>query len=605
MCGIVGFTSETKDINKIDKFTADISHRGPDSSNYKIYKVGNQYLHLGSARLAIRGDEREDMPMEDKFGNSIIYNGEIFDVNYLKPYLEKSNYISDTRVLLELLSKDTSNISLVNGMFAFIFFEKKSGKIYFSRDKLGIKPLYYVIDEKNNITFSSEINSLLKFSNSTHTIDSDQLNKLFYFGGLTQNSDIIKNFKILETGELFSFDIKNKKINLEKSFQNFNNYDLSNAKFENLITEVLDDHLVADNQVDILLSGGIDSSLLAYVSKMKLNKRLNHYSLIFDNESYTEESSILATAQKLALESRVFEFKTSDINIYINDAVKNMNSLVIDYSFIPSFFLSKKTSNFTKAVISGDGADELFGGYEWYRGLKYFQIMPYSLKQFLEKVIKLIDFPIERYGYLNFYTKLEYFFKYIVKDPYVQMIIWQSNLSMFSKKDVETIAKEISNYISISKTKNDNYRNIDLNFFLYSNVLPKIDVASMANGLEIRPPFLDDRLVQYSVENSTNKVGFLKTKLFLRNYIKGTDIEFLNKTKKHGFGFPLVDWLNNTGLTQIKNYYNEGHLLVDEHNNKHVGDLLNSNKVTPNISRELWGYYILTKWAEVNSLRLS
>jgi len=605
MCGIVGFTSKEKNLNKIESFTKEISHRGPDSLGFKIYKIGNTYLHLGSSRLAIRGDNRENMPMESKEGNSIIYNGEIFDLNILDQYLDKNDYIGDTRILLDLLTKDIENISLVNGMFAFGFYEKEKNKLYLSRDKLGIKPLFYSLDSNKEIIFSSEINSLIKFSNSSHSIKTDELNKLFYFGGLTQNSNIIKNINILNPGELLSYDLGDKKIQPKKFFKDFNNYSLNDISFENLLTNTLKDHLIADKQVDILLSGGLDSSILAYISKKNLDKELNHYSLIFDERSYSEEENINLISNKLSLESKIFTFKKSDIDKHISEAINNMNSLVLDYSFIPSYVLSRETSMYTKAVISGDGADELFGGYEWYRGMKFFQMFPYSFKKILKKIIELLDFPTEKYGYLNFYTKLNYFFKYLVNDPFVQMIIWQSSLSSFNKQDIQNISKEISQYISKSNSLNENYRNIDINFFLFSNVLPKIDIASMANGLEIRPPFLDDRIVQFAIENKTNDVNLMKTKLYLRNFITGTEIEFLNKTKKHGFGFPLLDWLKNSGFDEIKNYYEEDKLIISEQDKENISTALKSKTLSPNLAREFWSYYVLTKWAEKNSLNLT
>ena len=605
MCGIVGFTSKEKNLKKIESFTKEISHRGPDSLGFKIYKVGEAYLHLGSSRLAIRGDKRENMPMESEGGNSIIYNGEIFDLNILDQYLERNDYIGDTRILLDLLSKNIEHVSKVNGMFAFGFYEKEKDKLHLSRDKLGIKPLFYSLDQNKDIIFSSEINSLIKFSNSSHSIKKDELNKLFYFGGLTQNSNIIQNINILNPGELISYDIKDKKIQSKKSFKDFKNYSLDNISFKNLLTSTLKDHLIADKQVDILLSGGLDSSILAYISKKYLDKELNHYSLIFDEKSYSEEENINLISNKLSLESKIFTFNKSDIDKNVSEAINNMNSLVLDYSFVPSFILSRKTSLYTKAVISGDGADELFGGYEWYRGIKFFQMMPYSFKKIVKKIIESLDFPTEKYGYLNFYTKLNYFFKHLVNDPFIQMIIWQSSLSSFNKKDIENISKEISQYINKSNSLNENYRNIDLNFFLFSNVLPKIDVASMANGLEIRPPFLDDRIVQFAIENKTNDVNLVNTKLYLRNFIKGTEIEFINKTKKHGFGFPLLEWLMSSGFDEIKTYYEEDKLIINDQDKENISLALKSKTLTPNVGRELWSYYVISKWAEKNNLNLT
>ena len=131
MCGIVGFISKEKNQNLIEKFVNDISHRGPDSSNYSIINVGNNYLHLGSARLSIRGDSRENMPMVTESNNEIVYNGEVFDINKLTKELNNNvNYLGDTRMLLDYLSIDEENIKNINGMFAFAFFNKEKKSLY-------------------------------------------------------------------------------------------------------------------------------------------------------------------------------------------------------------------------------------------------------------------------------------------------------------------------------------------------------------------------------------------------------------------------------------------------------------------------------------------
>ena len=146
------------------------------------------------------------------------------------------------------------------------------------------------------------------------------------------------------------------------------------SDFGTLIEEVIEDHLVADSSVDLFLSGGIDSSLLAYITKKKLDKDIRHFSMTFENQSYDEKNLIMRVSDELNLNSKIFTFDNKNINNYVNEAIENMNSLVLDYSFVPTYLLSKKTSQFTKAVISGDGADELFGGYEWYRAVRFFNI---------------------------------------------------------------------------------------------------------------------------------------------------------------------------------------------------------------------------------------
>ena len=149
MCGVVGFISENRNTNLIDNFVKDIEHRGPDSKNHLIVEVDKKYLHIGSARLAIRGDSKEYMPMESESKNILAYNGEVFDMDILKKTLNNNiNYPSDTRLLLDLFSHNIENVKKVNGMFAFAFYDNSRKKVYLGRDLLGIKPLYYVIKKR-------------------------------------------------------------------------------------------------------------------------------------------------------------------------------------------------------------------------------------------------------------------------------------------------------------------------------------------------------------------------------------------------------------------------------------------------------------------------
>ena len=149
------------------------------------------------------------------------------------------------------------------------------------------------------------------------------------------------------------------------------NFKSSEHDFENLMMNVVDDHLSADTSVDLFLSGGIDSSILSYLIQNKLSKNVRHFSMTFENQSYDESESIKRIANELNLESKIFKFNSNQVDQYVTESLNNMHSLVLDYSFVPTYLLSKNTSQYTKAVLSGDGADEVFGGYEWYRGIKF------------------------------------------------------------------------------------------------------------------------------------------------------------------------------------------------------------------------------------------
>ena len=348
MCGVVGFVSNKKNLDLINKFVEKVEHRGPDNSDSKIIELNNKFIHLGSSRLSIRGGSSENMPMMSKNHNYIVYNGEIFDINLLKSKINSpATYKSDTRIILDLLDENVQIYRILMECL-HLHIEPIKSKIISSRDKLGIKPLFYLRNESNEIFFSSEMSSLISIANEDIRITQETLNNLLLFNGLTLSAEFGK-IKSVKPGELIEIDLKNDNKISSNIFKIKNNYE--NESFEDLIKEVINDHLDADTPVDLFLSGGIDSSLIALIVKEKLNKKVRHFSLTFEEKSFDESIVIKKISNSLNLESTIFKFDNKNINEYVNDAINNMNSIVLDYSFIPTFTLSKLTSEYSKAVI--------------------------------------------------------------------------------------------------------------------------------------------------------------------------------------------------------------------------------------------------------------
>ena len=273
MCGVVGFTSKKRNIKLISELMEKLSHRGPDNKDYIEIKFGNSYLYLGSTRLSIRGDETCNMPLSNEDGNVIIYNGEIFDIKTLSNDFNLSLEKNDTYFLLESLSKKEFNLNQVNGMYAFAFYNKLDDQLILARDRLGIKPLWYSFQD-DDIFFSSEQNNLLALIEHKELSNKSIYNSLI-FNGLSKGEGIFEEIKQLSPGHKLTLNSDKtysiEKFNLSRSNGIEDQSNLLN-KFENLMIEVLNDHLQADTEVDLLLSGGIDSGILAYLTKNKLKK---------------------------------------------------------------------------------------------------------------------------------------------------------------------------------------------------------------------------------------------------------------------------------------------------------------------------------------------
>ena len=601
MCGVVGFTSKKRNIKLISELMEKLSHRGPDNKDYIEIKFGNSYLYLGSTRLSIRGDETCNMPLSNEDGNVIIYNGEIFDIKTLSNDFNLSLEKNDTYFLLDSLSKKKFNLNQVNGMYAFAFYNKLHDQLTLARDRLGIKPLWYSF-QNDDIFFSSEQNNLLALIEHKELSNKSIYNSLI-FNGLSKGESIFEEIKQLSPGHKLTLN-SDKTYSIEKFNLSQSNgiEDQSNLlkKFENLMIEVLDDHLQADTEVDLLLSGGIDSGILAYLTKNKLKKNLRHFSVKFENKSFDESNTFKKLSEKLKLDPIVFEIKNNDIPAIVNDALENMNSLVLDPSFIPTHFLSKKTSNYTKAVISGDGADEIFGGYEWYRAIKIKEDFPFFNNGLVVKFLKFIFENNNSTNYLGIPEKINSFYKSNHDDPLIQTLIWKSSLQNINDEVIEIIYQNVNSYTD--SFLNNSLQNLDMNFYMYTNIIPKIDIAGMANGLEIRPPYLDDRIIEFG-KNIKTHTSLFKTKLFLREYIKNTDISFLNSKKKHGFAFPLYVWFKLQGYDYLNNKLKSNNKFLDFLKTKEDLSFLNSQlKLNNNELRLAWSIYVILNWLDKNEI---
>ena len=602
MCGIVGFTSKKHEEDKIISFTKSLAHRGPDQENYTIIKFGEKYLHLGSARLIITGNDKDYMPMFNSQGDCIVYNGEVFDLTRLKQNttnpLQSTN---DTKHLLNFCSEGNKNYNDINGMFAFAFYSRSLNKLTLARDKLGIKPLYYSIDNDDNLFFCSEINSLSKFSGQKK-VNKTNVKKALVFNGLTDENNIIENIVQLKPGSMLDF-YSTGEVNVKKYIQrtNFKIQKDLQTTFENTMLETLEDHLLADTDVDMFLSGGVDSSIMAYLISKKLNKKIRHFSLAFDNKSYSEKDSFLEISKHLNLVPKVFKLKDNEIPELVEESLFNMNSLVLDPSYVPTFYLCKKTSEFTKAVVSGDGADELFGGYEWYRALKIKKLFPNVLLKLLSEMLKNSSSNIN-INYLSTKQKIDYFLKNIHSSNLIQILSWQSPKPNFDQNDILEIQKYLNKINFEDSNIFEQVKKLDISTYMYSNILQKVDIASMANGLEVRPPFLDDRVVEFAnLISIEEQVSYTKTKLFLRNYMISNGIPN-SSLPKHGFSFPIHTWYYLKGKYEIKDLIKKDSYIKNIFNK--ILFSINFDSPNNNDLRSIWALYVLENWLTKNQLEL-
>ena len=597
MCGIVGFVSTQKRPELIEKLTLELSHRGPDKQSCEIINVENKYLHLGSSRLSIRDLKDGNMPMKNSDNNQIIYNGEIFNFSELKKLHNATNLKSDTKLILEILSNSES-IPMFNGMYAYAFYKNKEKKLFLSRDRFGIKPLYYSQLKDFPLIFSSELSTFKDKEFKFRTIAEQEIKNYIYFGGFTNYSEPLLGVKKIQPGSSFIFDVSSLATSVENCKTIDTNRNDENFNFKNTFINVVSDHLDADTDVDILLSGGIDSSLLALVTKNELNKNVRTFSLGFDNEKFDESSKSFYIANKLNFQHEQIIFKQKEINDIIKEFLNLTSEPVGDPSIIPSYYLYKNVSQHTKAVLSGDGADEMFLGYEWHRAA-IIQKNKILKKIFGNHVLKsLAQSTTKDSDRLYKYRK---FFETIDKDIYTQILFWQ-NINI-EEQNQQLIYEKFIDCLNIQK--NDFYNNLkklDLAFYLSTNILPKADIGSMLNGLEVRPPYLDDRILHYSFNNQVKKSllkYFTRSKSELRDLLSAYTSKKFSQQSKKGFSPDFEYWDKSSALELLRKYSNDIEII-----SKFLKMYENSNDFYYQ-TRELWKFYSIFQWIENKNLDIA
>ena len=597
MCGIVGFVSYKEEKGLIQELTGSISHRGPDEADFIIFQKDNYYVHFGSSRLSIVGEKAGKMPMNDSSGNVLVYNGELYDLQKTRLKIDKNlATTSDTVHLFEYLKQNSNdNLSDLNGMFAFSFYDSKNNSILLTRDKLGIKPLYYMETEKYPLVFSSEIKPLISSNFSNREISKKSLENFLLFGGNNYFNNLLSDIKSLEPGCSLKWSFKNSSLN---RYYHISKKIGVNIDLEYLLSTVIDDQLKADVSVDLLLSGGIDSSIIAYIAKSVLGKDVKAFSLSFQNKRFDESLKSIKISEDLNLEHEIIEFNEEQNDEIINELMYKLPEPIGDPSIIPTYYLNKIVSHHTKAVLTGDGADELFGGYDWYRAQKISPFINSSLENLFLIFAKVLDtFDSDKNIHVS--DKVELFFSGQKYKKGEEVLHWQNTFNSVINDE-----SFFSNYLSkldLSSAKNryDRTQLIDIQTYLYTNILKKSDTASMLNGLEARPVFLDDRILDYSLsKNQKENTGFLKSKKELRKI--AARFTNIHNQKKQGFSHDFSLWINNTGIPFLNSI---------DGDHKIVADFLNSIDSKENFSsideRNIWRLFSFYKWIDINGVKLT
>ncbi len=598
MCGISGFNF--KDSILIKKMTDAIVHRGPDAEGH----FNDDVVTLGHRRLSIIDlSENGNQPMSYK-GITIVFNGEIYNYNELKKKLQVLGHTfiseSDTEVILHAYKEwGIDSVKKFNGMWAFCIYDKEQQSLFISRDRFGIKPLYYYYDSKKFI-FASELKAI-KEHDIQLKINSKALNFFFYQKYIGGSFSIFENIYKLQPAENIIFDIKSKKIEFSKYFDIEKEVEKQNkikteeklTNIETLIQDSILKRLISDVPIGSFLSGGIDSSLISAIIARN-NTNFQTFSIGFKEKSYNElkYSRLVAKHIKTVHKTENLSFD----NNLLEEVIGNLDEPFGDSSVLPTFLLSKITRQDVTVSLSGDAADEIFGGYDVYKAYKIAKLIPNFTKSIISFLINLIP-PSKKKVSLSF--KIRRFLRTNESNISKRHLNW---LSTFPETERKLLLNK--SYINSEEfLPTSNSKNLisiqlnDINNYLPGDILKKVDIASMLNSLEVRVPFLDHRLVPIVLSlQERYKIKGFKMKWYLKKIAKQYLPLIIINRKKRGFTVPVSEMIEQNDLIKHfltdKKYFSHNFL-----NFPYTTELYNDHiKNKKDNSRQLWLIFVFNYW---------
>ena len=603
MCGIAGIITKNslEYKSELGQMIDSLTHRGPDGDGFYFFKD----CGLGHRRLSIIDLKTGSQPMLSFDRQKvIIFNGEIYGYKEIKKNLTdyKFQTTSDTEVILALYEKYGDEfINYLPGMFAFALWDNKEKKLICGRDRFGEKPFYYALGKNNEFIFASEIKAILASGLIKPKLNKKSL--IHYLKRLYVHpySTIYENIYVLPPAN--SLIYQNKKIKISRYWQmpainNEITLEEGVEEFKRLLYRAVEKQLVADVPVGAFLSGGLDSStIVAIASQYKEN--LNTFSFGF-GEWINELPYALEIAKKYKTNHIELTPEKADLGELLIKMQEIYDEPFADSSNIPTYLLAKTARQYTKVVLTGDGGDEMLGGYGWYKPFLYqdktlaASFLKTKFIWFIAKVLSKLPIPDRNY---LLYRHLGAAFK----DKFNSIIDAHSSQNIiFSNKEIGEmgINENEKNYPPSWKLTNslDDTMRLDLENYMPGDILVKTDRASMANGLELRAPFLDVDFASFCISLPYRlKITKERDKYILRQAISDLWTDSIRKRSKQGFGAPVDKWLkNDESLKKLKRNY------LDDPKKKIFNFISynNTRKISSNNNYKTWTLLVLSLWME-------
>jgi len=557
MCGIAGFTHEDRPVQPdlIREAVTSLIHRGPDQQG--VYE--SPHASLGAVRLTIIDLVAGEQPMRSEDGHTVlVYNGEVYNHAELRAELEGLGHCfltrSDTEVVLHaFLEWDTDCFRRLRGMFALALWSESSRRLVLARDRLGIKPLYFC-RKGNDLYFSSELKGILCHPDVERTLDLEGLNCYLRVNYVPAPFTLVEGIAKLLPGHFLTW--QRGAVSVEPYWrlpvkpQTEKAWSLGAAqeRLDFLLRESIKEHLIADVPLGMWASGGLDSSTILHYASQASSRPLKTFSITFQGRSFDESAYIRAAAERYGTEHTEADLSAGpELEEAIQEFAYYSDEPSADAGCLPVWFLAKLSARKVKVALSGEGADEILGGYLTYLADRYARRArraPAALRRMALACLRAWPPSNEK---ISFEYKLKRFLKGTLLPAEEAHIFWNGAFSEQEKAEIlqgadsAALLKVLSHVPQVDGL--NRYLLFDQLYYLPDDILYKSDRMGMAHSLEVRPPFLDHRLVEFAATLPESfKVRGSKLKFLLRELMRDKLPPTILRRKKEGFDIPAHDW---------------------------------------------------------------
>ncbi len=633
MCGINGIIVKQsalgKDIPNVLKRMNDlIFHRGPDEDG-TFAQIKDKYgVGMAMRRLSIIDLTSGQQPIySDDKKIVITFNGEIYNYRELKAELEAKNInfntSSDTEVILKLYEKEgSSSFSKLDGMFAFAIYDEHKKKVYIARDFFGEKPLYFTQTE-NEFLWASELKSIVSELEAKPKISSKGLNLYLRLTYVPAPHTIYEGIHKLEANHFLTYDLVTHTFNMERindeprPVPNSIPFEQAKLKVKDIVERNVESRSVSDVPLGTFLSGGVDSSIVSLCLSQVSSKKVETFSIGFKKNPFDETDKSQLVAKLINSNHHEFKIDENDLKNDIHEILVNFDEPFSDTAALPTYLVSKKTREHVTVALTGDGGDEVFGGYNKYyvgkMNSQYTKWIPKTLHTTIRGFANSMlatkrDHRGRRFQIRKLLNSIDYdgqFFWNIVSLANTESQLAEILLPHILETGLFDEYKKI---LDLDKaTSLTDFRQIDKIISLEGGMLPKVDRTSMMNSLECRAPFLNRELWEFT--NTLPEQYLMKgwsKKYILKEAFKDQFPDQFLERSKSGFGSPVGDWLRSSLRKELESYIDIKFLKSQE--------LFNTDTIVPLVKNHLsrkrdntfrvWAFYCFQKWYKYNYLKI-